>query len=228
MSFDSNRPTVRPRDGRGAARRTPWLRVGALVALCVAMAGCSVLDKPVRPAVYDFGPGLLATAAPMAASGLPVVTLPDVESASALDSTAVLYRLSYTNAQQLLPYAQARWSMTPAQLLHQRLRDSLGQRRTVLSPGDGHVAGNQPTLVLRVDLEEFSQLFSAPAQSVGLVRMRVTLAQSTAAGERLIGQRLVVVQRPAPSADAPGGVHALAAASDAAVQEVEQWLTQVR
>ena len=229
MSFDSTRPTGPSRDGRGAARCAMGWRAGALVVLCAAMAGCSVLDKPVRPAVYDFGPGLLAVAAaPGVASTLPVVTLFDVESASALDSTAVLYRLGYTNAQQLLPYAQARWSMTPAQLLRQRLRDSLGQRRTVLSPADGHVTGNQPALALRIDLEEFSQLFSAPEQSVGLVRLRATVAQSTPAGERLIGQRLVVVQRPAPSADATGGVRALAEASDAAVQELEQWLNQLR
>jgi cholesterol transport system auxiliary component len=32
------------------------------------------------------------------------------------------------------------------------------------------------------------------------------------------------VRRPAPSADAPGGVKALAAASDAAVAEVTQWM----
>ena len=229
MSIDLNGPGLDLRDCPGVVRCARWIRVGVAVSLCVAMAGCAVLDKPVRQAVYDFGPGLLAAATPVVvASGLPVVTLADVESASALDSPAILYRLGYANAQQLLPYALARWSMAPAQLLRQRLRDTLGQRRTVLSPGDGHVTGSQATMVLRVDLEEFSQLFGAPGQSVGLLRMRATVVQSTAAGERLIGQRLVVVQRPAPSADAQGGVQALAEAADAAVQELEQWLNQLR
>jgi cholesterol transport system auxiliary component len=54
------------------------------------------------------------------------------------------------------------------------------------------------------------------------------LVQSAAAGERLIGQRLVVVQRPAASADAQGGVQALTEATDAAVDELEQWLNQLR
>jgi len=34
------------------------------------------------------------------------------------------------------------------------------------------------------------------------------------------------VRRPAPSADAPGGVKALAAASDAAIAELVQWVDQ--
>ena len=60
-----------------------------------------------------------------------------------------------------------------------------------------------------------------------LVRLRATLLESTAGGEKLLAQRNVVVQRPAPSADAPGGVRALAAAVDAAADELVQWLAQV-
>jgi len=202
------------------------VRPAVLLALCLAAAGCAVLDRPVRPAVYDFGPGTMAPLVSGAVFALPVLTLAEVESASALDSTSVLYRLTYTNAQQLLPYAQARWSMTPAQLLRQRLRESLGQRRMVLNPGDGNLNGAQSALLLRIDLEEFSQLFVAPGQSVGLVRLRATLVQTTPGGDRLMGQRTVVTQRAARSADAPGGVHALAEASQAAIEELEQWLSQ--
>jgi len=36
----------------------------------------------------------------------------------------------------------------------------------------------------------------------------------------------VVVQRPATSADAAGGVRALTAATDAAIEELDQWLQQ--
>lgn len=204
------------------------VRTAVLFALCLAVSSCAVLEKPVRPAVYDFGPGTMAQVASGAVSALPVLTLAEVESASSLDNTSVLYRLTYTNAQQLLPYAQARWSMTPAQLLRQRLRESLGQSRTVLNPGDGNLTGAQSTLLLRVDLEEFSQLFAAPGQSVGLVRLRATLLQTTPGGDRLMGQRMVVTQRAAPSADAPGGVRALTEASQAAVEELEQWLSQFR
>lgn len=213
---------------RDRARRGTWAGAGALAILCLVVTGCSILDKPVRPAVYDFGPGVTTAPATGAASSLPVLILADVDAASALDSTAVLYRLGYANAQQLLPYAQARWSMPPAQLLRQRLRDGLGQRRTILGAGDGNLTGIQPSLLLRIDLEEFSHLFAAPATSVGLVRLRATLVQSTAGVERLLGQRMVVAQRAAATADAPGGVRALTEATDSAVQEIEQWLSQWR
>ena len=200
-------------------------RMGGL-ALALSLTACALVDKPVRPAVYDFGPGPMAGPAAQAAASLGMLALSEVDAGSALDSTAVLYRLAYADAQQLLPYAQARWSMAPAQLVRQRLREVLGQRRTVLSPGDGNVTGGKPALVLRIDLEEFSQLFDAPGHSSGLVRLRATLVQGSSAGDKLLGQRAFVLQRPAPTPDAPGGVRALTAATNAAVEEVEQWLSQ--
>ena len=228
MNHPSNQPDAWARDLPRPAPGALRARAGALVALCLAIAGCSVLDKPVRPAVYDFGPGLMAPAVAVSASTLPVLILAEVDAASALDSTAILYRLAYTNAQQLLPYAQARWSMPPAQLVRQHLRDGLAQRRTVLGAGDGNLAGAPSALLLRIELEEFSHLFTAPTQSVGLLRLRATLAQSVAGGERVMGQRVFVAQRAAATADAPGGVRALNEAADAAVLELEQWLGQWR
>lgn len=194
--------------------------------LAAGVAGCALVDKPTRPMVYDFGPGALGVPATSAADSLGVLALSEVDAGSALDNTAVLYRLVYTDAQQLLPYAQARWSMAPAQLVRQRLREVLGQHRTVLSPGDGNVTGSKAALVLRVELEEFSQLFDAPGRSSGLVRLRATLVQGLPGGDRLLGQRSFVVQRPAPTPDAPGGVRALTVATHAAVEEIEQWLSQ--
>ena len=215
-----------PEDGvRGLCSRSAVAPVfGMMLVLC--LCGCALVDKPVRPAVYDFGPGTLASPAAGSADSLGVVSLSEVEAGGALDNTALLYRLAYTDTQQLLPYAQARWSMTPAQLVRQRLREVLGQRRTVLSPGDGNVTGGKPVLVLRIELEEFSQLFDAPAHSYGLARLRATLFQGSPAGDRLLGQRSFVAQRPAPTPDAPGGVRALTAATNGAVEEIEQWLTQ--
>ena len=226
MSFDAGQQ-ARAASRPSRAGRSGPLQVLAVSALALVLGGCSVIDKPVRAAVYDFGPGPLAEA-PAGRADLPALTLAAVDAGAALDSTAVLYRLSYANAQQLLPYAQARWSMVPAELLRQRLRERIGQQRTVLGPDDAHPGSDPVRWVLRVELEEFSQLFSAPAQSMGLVRLRATLVQSTVRGDRLVGQRMVVAQRPASSADAPGGVRALGEATDAAVDELLQWLSQQR
>ncbi|MDB5826284.1 MAG: hypothetical protein JWQ73_504, partial [Variovorax sp.] len=80
---------------------------------------------------------------------------------------------------------------------------------------------------LRVTLDEFSHYFESPAASFGVVRLRATLVQSTAGGDRVLGQRSFVAQRPAPSGDAAGGVKALAAASDAAIAEMVAWVDQL-
>ena len=205
------------------------LQAGATVALLVLLGACSALpERPQRPATYDFGPGTIT--APVASAGkpLPALALAEVEPNGLLEgSSAVLYRLAYADAQKLQPYAQARWSTPAAQLVRQRLRETLGQRRAVFSAGESaalmRTNGALPR-ILRVDLEEFSQIFDSPVSSAGVVRLRVTLLDSTPEGDRLLGQRLVVVQRPAASPDAAGGVRALAQAADAAAQEIEAWL----
>ncbi|MES2974620.1 MAG: ABC-type transport auxiliary lipoprotein family protein [Pseudomonadota bacterium] len=205
---------------------TVLLGMAALV-----LAGCGALpDKPSRPASYDFGPGATAPEPANRMAPLPPLALADIEAPNALDGSAMYYRLGYVDAQQLRPYAQARWSMSPSQLVMQQLRETLGQRRALLTAGEGpavnRTGGKLPN-VLKIELEEFSQLFESPTASVGLVRMRATLVQVTTSGESLLAQRSVVVQRPAPSADAPGGARALAQATRAAVEEIAQWLQQV-
>lgn len=185
----------------------------------LGLSGCAVPLQTNPSVVYDFGP-----ASSVEAPGLrmPPLAMAAVQAPAALDSTAVLYRLTYVDARQLRPYSQARWSMAPAQLVEQRVRARLGQERAVLNPGEG------ATRVLQIELDEFSQVFEAPAQSAGLLRLRATLLQLTPAGASLVAQRNVLVQRPAPSADAPGGVRALTAATDAAADELVQWLAQLR
>lgn len=188
-----------------------------------------MLQPVAQPLVYDFGPGATVESVVDRRAPLAPLVLADVQATSALDTTAVLYRLAYSDAQQLRPYGQTRWSMPPAELLRQRLQAHLGQRRAVLNLGDGvQVAG--PGWTLRVELDEFSQLFETPVHSVALLRLRATLGQLDARGrsEQLRAQRSFVVQRPSASADAVGGVQALAAAVDAVLQEMDPWIAQTQ
>ena len=196
------------------------------VSIVMSLVACAPLQPQPRAVVYDFGPGAVAEVAANRMAPLPPLVLADVESSAALDSTAVLYRLAYSDAQQLRPYAQARWSMAPAQLVRQRLREQLGQRRAVLQAAQG-LATTKPALTLRLELDEFSHWFETAERSSGLVRLRATLAQPDGGVERLVAQRSFVVQRAASSADAAGGVRALTAATDALILEIEQWLGQV-
>ncbi|MCJ7798967.1 MAG: PqiC family protein [Polaromonas sp.] len=206
--------------------------VFALILMAGLLGGCALPDKPTRATMYDFGPGLLATAPQARQAALPPLAIDDISTAGgALDNMAVLYRLGYADDQQLRPYSKARWSMPAAQLVRQRLREQLSQRRSVFNARESvalnRSQGRALPLLLRLQLEEFSHLFSTPESSVGLIRLRATLVELTPAGEKLLGQRSVVVQRPAPSADAAGGVRALTAATDAAIEELDQWLQQV-
>lgn len=215
----------------------PRLACVAVLLLAALLSACSALpDKPVRPTLYDFGPGAVSAAAVPDGPLLPAIALEDITtSGGALDNTALLYRLAYQDAQQLRPYAIARWSTPPAQLVRQRLREHLSQRRPVFNARDG-VAINRGQgssdakavlpLRLRLELEEFSHLFTSPSASVGVIRLRATLVEVTPAGEKFMGQRSVVAQRPAPSPDAPGGVRALSEATDAAIEMLDQWLQQ--
>ena len=206
----------------------------ALMVLCAAaaLAGCSVLDKrlPDKPAaqsMYDFGPA--PAGEPTAATARGALVLQDVEVTGILETPALLYRLGYEDPHQLRPYAFARWSAPPGQLLRQRLRDVLGRDRAVLDASAASSLsrrGATPPPVLRVELEEFSQVFDSPAASRGVLRLRCTLLENTGGGERLVAQRSFHVQRPAPSADAPGGVRALTAATEAAAQDIAAWLQQ--
>jgi cholesterol transport system auxiliary component len=196
--------------------------------MVVVLAGCKALpDKPMRQTMYDFGP-----AVPVVASTAPArsaLLLPEVEASGILETPALLYRLGYEDPHQVRSYAYARWSAPPGQLVRQRLRDVLSAERAVLDAAAASSLarrGGTPPPVLRVELEEFSQLFESSTASKGVLRLRCTLLENTAGGERLVAQRSFDVQRPAPSADAAGGVRALAAATDAAAQDIARWLQQ--
>ena len=226
---------------RAAQASIYWAK--SLFVICfLSLTGCALPTAPARPAVYDFGATAPSSApaglvnAPMARIAPAALIVGEIEASPALESTAMLYRLAYANPQQLRPYAQARWSMPPAQLLRQRLRARLGESYALLNAGDrligsapatGTAAPSRPPLSLRLELEEFSQLFDTPQQSTGLLRLRATLTQASPTGEQLIKQRTFTLQRPAPTPDAPGGVQALTEASDAVGVEVEAWVAGV-
>ena len=106
--------------------------------LALVLAGCSALPSPpTRPVQYDLGPSAVADAPAQRLAPLPPLALADLDAPGLPDgSNAVLYRLAYAEAQQLRPYSLARWSQPPAQLVQQRLREQLGQRRAILKAED--------------------------------------------------------------------------------------------
>lgn len=219
------------------SRKTTLASV-ALAAALALLTGCSALPQPpAQPARYDFGLAPLPASAPVPAAATATaaptrtpLALADVEAPALSDgSTAMLYRLAYANGQELRPYQHARWSQPPALLLQQRLRSQLGLQRPVLASSESvaqpRAQGAVPTL-LRVDIEEFSQVFDAPASSAGVLRLRATLVEQSGAVDRLLGQKVFEVRSPAVSGDAAGGAQALARAADEAIAQIDAWLGQ--
>jgi cholesterol transport system auxiliary component len=189
-------------------------RASGTLTACAAvlLAACSTPQPPTPKSVFDFGPSLSATASTASPTRTIALALPETEAGAGLDSPALLYRLQYADAQQLRPYAQARWSVPPAQLVRARLRDALLAHGAVLS-------GEGAAWVLRTELDEFSQLFDQPSSSQGIVRLRASLFQ----GNQLIAQTTVLARAAAPTQDAAGGVRALTAATDDAVRQLSAW-----
>jgi cholesterol transport system auxiliary component len=178
------------------------------------LGGCATRSEPVT--LYDLG--LLRVPQEAGAPpALPAVSVAEVTAPAWLDSPMMFYRLAYANGQQPRPYAASRWSMPPAQLFVQRLKSRMGQTGSVvLSASDG--AANIP--LLRVEADDFIQIFNSAGQSAGHIVVRVSVMN----GRTLIAHKTFTKQSPAPSADAPGGVKALADASDAVIADMMQWL----
>ena len=187
---------------------------GAALAVALAfglLAGCAGNSAAFADVRYDFGPAPQA-----AASGpMPAVKVLDVTAPETLASDKLIYRLGYADAQQTASYANSHWTMAPSQLLTQRLRNALSQRGTVLTGSDGVSAP-----VLKVDLNEFEQIFDSQTQSHGAITARATVTH----GGKVLAQRTFVAHAPAGSADAAGGARALAVASDDLVAQISAWL----
>lgn len=181
----------------------------------ILLNGCST-PKTGSMTLYDLGM-LHAAQDATARPALPPLSIAEINAPVWLDSPMMFFRLAYANEQQPRPYAGSRWSMPPALLFGQRLKARIGQIGGVaLAASDG--AENVP--LLRIEVDDFTQIFTSAAQSNAQLAMRAAVFN----GRRLVAQKTFVKQWPAPTADAPGGVKALAEASDAVIADMLQWL----
>ena len=190
------------------------MKLSTCFVLCCTLLSACAGPAPVS-ASFDLGQLPPATPTRLQASW----KINDISAPAALDSPQLLYRLSYAQAQQALPYAHSRWSMPPAQLLTQRLKSRMASAGALVAGGND---GLQTRATLRLELEEFVHDFSTPQQSVARLRWRA----SVSVGRQLLAQRSFVHEQPASSADAAGGTRALAAVSDSAIDALLQWLQQ--
>lgn len=177
------------------------------------LAGCfgGTGTRPI-PASYDL------SSAPMAAdSGSPgILRQIEVGAPPWLDTAAMQYRLAYADRARREIYAGSRWVAPPAGLLELQLKQRL--------LGGGSPRIQSAGCRLRVELDEFVQVFTAPETSQVAVEARVALLAPRA--ETLLArQRFRVVL--AAGADARSGALALDAAARQFGAEIENWLERV-
>ena len=183
------------------------LLAALLLSACVGGAGNSV------PSVtYDFGLPVARLAVGGAWPGLSL----EVRSPPWFDSTNVDYRLAYADPLTRRQYVGSRWAGAPAQLIAQRLRQQLG----VVSA----TANSATDCLIRVELQEFSQVFDSPQSSRGVLTASVSLIDGK---RRVVAERLAVIDKPALGADASGGVQALVAASTEFGRLLSDWLLEL-
>lgn len=189
----------------------------ALAVLTLSLAaGCAGNSAVLSNVRYDLGPATPGAAPSVVTAGPgPALKVLDVAAPDALDSDKFSYRLAYVDAQHVAVYRDSRWTAPPAQLLTQQLRGALSSRGTVLEGSDGVRA---PTL--KVDLNEFEQVFDGQSQSHGAVTARATLTLDG----KVLGQRTFVARAPSSTPDAVGGARALATASNELVSQIAAWV----
>ncbi len=182
------------------------------------LAGCSA-GPTTREALltYDFGP--IREDASAAKTIKASVLMHGVSAPAWLDSPAVIYRLAYQDVSRQYVYANSRWATQPGALIGQRLRGRLA----AASEGGMIVGadGARADYSLRVELEMFSQIFDAADRSRGVAVARASLVNTVK--RTLVAQRTFTIEKPAASADAEGGVRALAAAGDELIDSIVAW-----
>lgn len=133
-----------------------------------------------------------------------------------MDSLGINYRLTYADASVLREYSRSRWAGPPGQLIEQRLLQQLD------GVPSGLVRGK---CLLRLEIAEFSQVFSAPEESIGVLRGRALWLD---AGRRIVAERPLAIAMPATTADARGGVAALQASVGQLAVQLLSWEQQLQ
>lgn len=188
-----------------------------LLASLTLLQACASTTSVGR-ATYDFGlaPAVLAPSASTPNLKL-AISLADISTPVVLEGNTMFYRLAYDNVQQLRPYAAQQWSMPPAQLLNTRIKSHIvATGGTVVSVADG--VSDLP--ILKIELEEFSQVFSNASNNQAQLSFRASLVKRN----KLIAQRNFNVSKAASSADAAGGARAMQLLTDETITNMLLWL----
>lgn len=186
----------------------------------VLLGGCALgPDKRDAPMVFDLGAPPVLNSAKAQRVNASLMAAP-VAASPWLDTTNIYYRFAQRNAIQPDAYAQHRWTQSPAVMITERMRARLAMvTRGVVTPLDGA----KTDYALRVELEDFSQVFTSEQASQVHTRLRASLVDGNT--RVLRAQKTFAASRPAEP-NAPGAARALASATDAVIEEMTAWVIE--
>lgn len=194
---------------------TKQCRLFVAAILSVFLLGaCAIGDSRPPATLYDFGP-LKTDNLVRLPDNMPVIRT-RVHAPEWMSENLMYYRLNYINDQQVRFYTESSWNTTPSKLFKNRLD-------TYLASGGSTVMGyatTSPTVTLRIYIQDFGQYFTSPSASIGHISLRASLFR----GKDLIAQKNFMRDIPATTADAAGGVRAMAQASDAIIADILNWM----
>jgi len=194
------------------------MRTMLVMLLAATLAGCSLgPEKKDAAATYDL------SGAPSSAAGKTriraTLLVQPVAAPGWLESNAIVYRLNYQDAARQLNYANSRWAAPVASLVAQRLRAQLA---AASDSGIVNLADSaRADYALRVELEEFSQVFDTAEASRAVIVARASLVNL--AKRSLQAQKTFTIDRSAAGANAESGVRALSAGSAELVDAIVAW-----
>jgi len=196
-------------------------RIRLVLILCLlALGGCgAAVRQNVVPRHYTLAPWTNASTPASPRAGGAILRVARIEMPAWLQDTALYYRLAYRSDSVIAAYANSDWAAPPAAMLEQRLRRALddGGWRAVVGPA----SNAQADFTLHVSVDDFSQVFTSPDESFGVLDATATL---DGADDVLVAQRHFHFRIAAQSADAAGGVKALDTASRDFADQLRDWL----
>lgn len=163
--------------------------------LVLLLHGCAGGSAGTEPRTYDLG--LEAPGGRIAAMHIGAV-----RAIAPFDTAEMQYRLTYRNAVEIAAFASSRWAATPAEMFRKQL---------LRASGDG-----TGKCTLDVDIQEFSQVFSAKETSEARIDLRGTVRGGAS--------RSVNIVEANAGADAASGAAAFARAARRAIVELDAWI----
>ncbi|HRP74058.1 MAG TPA: ABC-type transport auxiliary lipoprotein family protein [Rhodocyclaceae bacterium] len=177
---------------------------------CTLSACSSLVTAPTAFSIFDLGePGAIADNDRVSPAHV------EVRGPSWLASSAMQYRLDYQVPARREAFTESRWAGQPAEMLQRLLAAPLiGDRK------------NSGGCRLRIELDEFVQVFDSAQSSHARVLARVALLPPR--GEAALAREYFSVRVSAPGADAAAGVQAHREAARELVGSLAEWLGVTR